>query len=251
VSVRLKVRLYPVAGEATLSEGWRSDDPQEGESRLANRVARTASGPLRADRQEPDGLDGNEERAGRRARGKVRRFAATNGCTRLLTITRADQSHEPRVMLAALAEFQRRLRARFPRLVWVRTLERHESGAIHAHYAISHRLDHGTVTRLWGHGWVWCSPKTRTKRGGREDARVTARYVAKYIGKEGVREAGGGHRYEVRQGFQPVSLDLWAEDLEDATAMASAVMGYRAPTYVWSSSGEPDWAGPPAGFLSW
>ena len=251
MSVGLKVRLYPGAGEATLCEGWRSDEPPPSPEG-ANRVARTAPRPVPApDRYAPDTAEANDERAERRARGKVRRFATDNGCTRLLTVTRADQTHDVRVMLDALAQFQRRLRQRYPGLVWVRALERHKSGAVHAHYAISHRLDHATVARLWGHGFVWLSPKTRTKRGGREDARVTARYVAKYVGKEGVREGAGGHRYEVRQGFQPATLEFWAEDEDDARAIASAVMGYRSPTYAWSSSGETSWAGPPAGFMSW
>jgi hypothetical protein len=228
--------------------------------RSANRVARTASrppvpdrtaDPMAAEPPQADGSDLNAERAERRARGKVRRFAVDNATTRLLTITRADQTHDPRVMLDALAEFQRRLRERYPRLVWVRALERHKSGAIHAHYAISHRLDHATVARLWGHGFVWLSPKTRTKRGGREDARVTARYVAKYVGKAAARQGAGAHRYEVRQGFQPATLEFWADDLEDARAIGSAVMGYGDPTYAWTSSGQADWTGPPAAFLSW
>jgi hypothetical protein len=154
-------------------------------------------------------------------------------------------------MLASLAQFQRRLRERYPRLAWVRTLERHKSGAIHAHYAISHRLDHATVARLWPHGFVWLSPKTRTKRGGAEDARVTARYVSKYVTKDPVRDGAAGHRYEVRQGFQPHTFVVWADDETDARSIASTVMGYREPTYAWTSSGSPDWAGPPTTFLSW
>lgn len=249
MSVAIRVRLYPGAGEATLSEGWRSDEPSDIHERPANRVARTRP-RLTPNETTPEIAAADQERAERRARGRVRRFATDNACTRLLTVTRADQSHSPKVMLASLAEFQRRLRERWPRLVWVRTLERHKSGAIHAHYAISARLDHATVARMWGHGFVWLSPKTRTKRGGREDARVTARYVAKYVGKASVRE-GAGHRYEVRQGFQPAALEFWAEDLAEARAISSDVMGYREPTYAWSSSGEADWLGPPAAFFSW
>ena len=91
----------------------------------------------------------------------------------------------------------------------------------------------------------------RISRGGAEDARVTARYVSKYVTKDPVRDGAAGHRYEVRQGFQPHAFVVWADDETDARSIASTVMGYREPTYAWTSSGDPDWAGPPTTFLSW
>jgi hypothetical protein len=224
--------IHEGAGEASIVEVWRSDQPS-----LLSPTPYRAQDERPASPDRPNSTTVDPQTPGTEpGRGEL---------------TDAEQSHEPAVLLAKLVQFQRRLRDRYPELIWERVLERHKSGAVHAHYLISERLEHSEVVKLWRHGHVWLSPKVRTKTGGRDAARVASRYLTKYLVKDPVRDGLGGHRYEVRQGFQHAPIRVWADGLDDARAIAASVMGYREPRYAWSSSGEPAWAGPPASFMSW
>ena len=245
--------LYPDAGELVVGEARqvpvpasiRLDRTPEARRLL---VARHPSPVPSPGAPGPDSTDG--ERAARRAKGRVRRYGVSNRLTRLVTLTCADQTHDPRRMRGRLSEFQRQLRERHPDLAYLRAVERHESGALHAHYGVSKFVDYRELRKLWRHGFVDVR-KIRTKRGGREDARAAARYLSKYVTKDPVREGLGGHRYEVRQGFQPRAVLLWADSQVGAESAGILEMGGEVPAYAWSSSGTPEWNGPPASFLSW
>jgi hypothetical protein len=128
-------------------------------------------------------------------------------------------------------------------------LERHRDGHLHVHAGLSRYVDKRELGELWGHGFVDVR-KLRTKRGGREDARAAARYLAKYATKS--READPGeHGYEVAQGHSPAVARMRAWDREDGWALAVGAMGGEVPSYEWASGDSEDWTGPPVAFLGW
>lgn len=235
--------VYPEAGEI-VAVGSLIGEDAAGRRRVVRVTrpwpARSSGIPARPE---------STERAERRARGQIRRYAVRNGCTRLCTLTYAVPVHDPATARRDFAGFSRRLRRARPDVAWVRTFERHQSGAVHVHVALSAYVPKQLLAALWGHGFIDVR-KIRVRAGGRESARVAARYVAKYVGKDAA-ATSGDHRYEVREGYQlrKVSVQAWswAEVLEGARA-AGYVSG--RPVYVWSSSTDPTWLGPPVIFAA-
>jgi hypothetical protein len=261
--------VYEGAGEATIYRPERSHpsgDDGAGDERASDfaaampltpadpsaTVAALASPPRPSDRV---------DRVSRRARGRARRFAVANGCTRLWTFTyggpdRPTWDDRARVK-RDWARFARELRARWPELAWMRTLEMHADGHVHVHAAFNRgfpteRRDR-VLARLWGHGFV-DGRRFESKRPGRnERARSVARYVVKYATKaiaDGRLEAGE-HGYEVAQGFQPAVARIRAWSRSEAWQEAVRAMGGEIPAYEWDSGSSEDWRGPPVGFLSW
>jgi hypothetical protein len=106
------------------------------------------------------------------------------------------------------------------------------------------------LARLWGHGFVDVRRIRSNRPGRREAARSVARYLSKYVTKDAARGIGG-HRYEVRQGYQPVAVRAAAWSVDEGWRTLVGLAGGEVPAYEWSSSGEPDWNGPPVRFLSW
>lgn len=197
----------------------------------------------------PD-ANANQERAGRRARGRLRRYVVANRCSRLLTLTCADQTHDRAVMVRRVQAFARGLTLGRPQLAYAWVLERHKSGALHAHLVLSEFVDYRAIRRLWGHGIIDVRKIRSPRRGQREASRSAARYLAKYVTKDPV--AGPGqHRYDVREGRQPVAVRLVLAQREAAVAWAIGSMGGEVPSYRWESDECKDWTGPPVTFLGW
>src|SRR5205823_1886206 len=145
--------------------------------------------------------------AARRARGQVRRYCAANRLNRLGTLTYAGSGcHDPKELRSDLSGFFRRLRRwtgdRFPYL-WVP--EWHKSGhGLHAHFAVGRYVAHGAISEAWGHGFVHIKllGDLPVGSGTLGEARLSARYLSKYVGKAlGTDQRAGLHRYEVAQGF--------------------------------------------------
>ena len=195
--------------------------------------------------------------AARRAKGKVRRYCAANRLNRLGTLTYAGAGcHDPIAFRADLADFFRKLRGEvgkpFPYL-WVP--EWHPGGhGLHAHFVVGRYIRRGDIKRAWGRGRV----DIRLLRdlpvgsGALGEARLAARYVAKYVGKD---LAAGGqpsglHRYEVAQGFQPRGVPIDGLSAAEVLDWAEVVMD-APPERVWRSDDEPEWAGPPAVWAEW
>jgi hypothetical protein len=190
----------------------------------------------------------------RRARGKVRRYCAANGLNRLGTLTYAGSgNHDPARLRADLGRFFRRLRRNgqpFPYL-WVP--EWHPGGhGLHAHFAVGQFIPRRAIERAWGHGFVHITllGDLPVGAGVRGEARLAARYLAKYVGKDLGGSDAGLHRYEVAQGFQPKVVGIRAESGTEALGWASIVMS-APPAFVWWSRDEEDWLGPPAVWASW
>ncbi|MBA3877464.1 MAG: hypothetical protein C0498_11140 [Anaerolinea sp.] len=194
--------------------------------------------------------------AARRARGKVRRYCAANGLNRLGTLTyRGEGCHEPTMLRRDVGRFFRGLRSEvgepFP-YVW--TPEWHPGGhGLHVHFAVGRYIGQGVIRETWGRGHVFIKllGNLPVGSGVRGEARLAARYLAKYVGKDlGTGEPGGLHRYEVAQGFQPKRVTLDGATADEVLGWAASVIG-AAPEYVWRSRDEEDWAGPPAVWASW
>jgi hypothetical protein len=200
-------------------------------------------------------LDSRDD-AARRARGKVRRYCAANRLNRLGTLTYPGAgNHDPARLREDLGRFFRRLRGSlgepFPYL-WVP--EWHKSGhGLHAHFAVGRYIGVRSIAAAWGHGFVHIKllGDLPTGSGSLGEARLASRYLSKYVGKDlGEAEAGGLHRYEVAQGFQPRSLTLDGTTADDVLGWAETVME-RPAAYLWRSRDQEGWAGPPAVWASW
>ncbi len=228
--------LYPLAGE--------------GGGCLSVRRMTVPSG------RRPDPARSRAE-AGRRARGKLRRYCAANVLNRHATLTYGPPGcFDPTRLRADVAAFFRGLRdqlgAGFP-YVWVP--EFHPGGhGYHVHVAFGRYVPRGAIGRAWRHGhfWIKLVGDLPVGSGSRGEARIVASYLAKYVSKslDDERRPLGRHRYEVAQGFQPEKILVYGCSAEDVIARASAFMG-AAPSYVWISSSGEGRHGPPACWVQW
>ena len=194
--------------------------------------------------------------AGRRARGKLRRYCAANLLNRHATLTyRPPGCFDPAQLRADVAAFFRGLRGqlgkRFP-YVWVP--EFHPGGhGYHVHVALGRYVSRGVIERAWPHGhfWIKLVGNLPAGAGAVGEARIVAGYMAKYVSKtfDDERRPLGRHRYEVGQGYQPEKVLVYGCSVEDVIARASLLMGCL-PSYVWLSPKE-GWHGPPACWAQW
>lgn len=199
--------------------------------------------------------------AARRARAKVRRYAAANRLTRLGTLTYAGAGcHDPKQVRLDVGLFFRRLRlglgGKSMPYVWVP--EWHKSGhGLHVHFAVGQYIRRSVIDQAWGHGFVHIKllgevSHTASSLGY---ARAAAGYVSKYVTKDfepsdAVRWAGL-HRYEVGQGFQPRTMALIDTSSDGCRDQATERMGGVLPAVSWSSSEVEGWKGPPAVWFAW
>ena len=235
-----RLTLYPSAGEAGYS--FQSSV----RSRRMYVPPGSAADPARA-----------RAEAARRARAKVRRYAASNLLDRFGTLTYAGEGcHDPGKARADVAAFMRGLRSElggkpFP-YVWVP--EWHTSGhGLHLHFAVSKYVKHSLIADVWGHGFISIKRITGKRHGAPpvEGARIAARYLSKYVAKTfDSEDLGGRHRYEVGQGFQPAATRFTGTSSGEVLDAACDVMRAR-PSRLWDSSQSEDWQGPPAGWFQW
>jgi hypothetical protein len=204
----------------------------------------------------------NLRRAARRARTQVRRYCIANQLFRMWTLTYGAQLG-PRATTHAqvvndVANFVRQLRKNLPgnpRFAYVWVPELHADGVhYHVHFLVDRFVTPGVMEKSWGHGWVGV-PKGKDKNGqpirGKGAIRRAAGYASKYVGKAYEDRSAGGHRYECAQGFQPVGLEVRAEQLSTFLGIASAWFGGQVPSSAWSSSSVEQWTGPPVHMWFW
>jgi hypothetical protein len=214
----------------------------------------------------PSSETANRDRAARRARGRLRRYAAANGLDRLIVLTYADQTADLRQVKRDTARFVKRglmplitspgrgrpggvqPKRRAPYVIgW----ERHKSGNWHINVLVRPYVAHERLERAWGRGYVWIT-RFQSKRGGsgRDAAREAAGYVAKYVAKEFAdAPLDRTHRYEVGQGFQPREVRvygttartlLWSVERETGATVrhlwtALRVGSDRSPPVLWAA----------------
>lgn len=208
----------------------------------------------------PPGFAADPERsmqeAARRARAKVRRYAAANRLDRFGTLTYGGEGcHDPAQARADVAVFMRNLRGAlgspFP-YIWVP--EWHSSGhGLHLHFAVGRYVRHSVVSESWGNGFVSIKRITGQRHGAPaiEGSRIAARYMSKYVAKTFADSSlGGRHRYEVAQGFQPEAMRFTGSHEAEVLEAACEVMR-KPPARRWSSSQSEDWHGPPSGWFQW
>lgn len=197
--------------------------------------------------------------AGRRARGRLRRYCAANRLNRLGTLTyRGEGCHDPAIVREHLGLFFRGLRSAmggdpFP-YVWVP--EWHKSGhGLHAHFAVGKYIHRSLIEHEWRHGFVHIKllGDLGVGSGTLTEARVAAGYLSKYVAKtftDPSTRVLGLHRYDLAQGFQPVPISLTGESSIDVLSQASEFFG-GDPSFAWSSKDADDWQGAPAVWAQW
>jgi hypothetical protein len=215
-----------------------------------------ARGPLPTGR--PPNVERAAEEAARRARAKIRRYAAANRLNRLGTLTYAGEGcHDPLQLRDDLAGFFRELRAGLGagRFAYVWVPQWHPGGhGLHAHFAVGRFVPRTLIERSWGNGFVHIKllDGLPVGSGALAESRLAARYLARYVGRdvEDERRLAGLHRYEVAQGFQPAKIECYGASAVDVIDRASDYMG-SAPERVWLSSRLEGWRGPPACWAQW
>ncbi len=133
--------------------------------------------------------------------------------------------------------------------------EWHPGGhGLHAHFAVGRWIAHGDIKRAWGRGHVHIKllGDLPVGSGSLGEARLAARYLAKYVGKDLALggQPSGLHRYEVAQGFQPRGVPIHGTSADEVIDWAETYMGAPAER-VWRSRDEQAWDGPPALWASW
>jgi hypothetical protein len=206
----------------------------------------------------PPNVERSAEEAARRARAKIRRYAAANRLNRLGTLTYCGEgNHEPLLLREHLAGFFRGLRDALGEgpLPYLWVPQWHPGGhGLHAHFAVGRYVPRRLIDRAWGHGFVHIKLLDGLPVGSDDlaESRMAARYLARYVGRdaEDERRLAGLHRYEVAQGFQPAKITCYGQDAADVIGRASGYMG-TTPERVWLSSSVEGWRGPPACWAQW
>ncbi|KQS56662.1 hypothetical protein ASG36_16485 [Geodermatophilus sp. Leaf369] len=187
----------------------------------------------------------------------MRRYCADNRLNRLGTLTYAGVGcHDPKQVRRDVGQFFRTLRGLLGGeplpYVWVPEWHKTDHG-LHVHFALGRFVPRSLIKTAWPHGFVHIKLLGDLPTGStsRDEARLAARYLSKYVRKGfDVRRIPGLHRYEVGQGFQPAALVLRGRTFVDVLLLAIAHMG-PDPAEVWRSSESLGWEGPPAAWLAW
>ena len=198
----------------------------------------------------------SQQEAARRARAKLRRYAAANRLTRLWTLTYAGAGcFDQGQVRADVGEFFRELRRALGRAIpYVWVPEWHPEGhGLQVHFAVGQYVRHGLIKEVWGRGIVHVRliGDLPVGSGTLEEARAAAGYLAKYVSKSiGDERVPRLHGYEVAQGFQPEKIALRGDSEAAVVAEASERMGAR-PARMWRSAGQEGWQASPAYWCAW
>jgi hypothetical protein len=211
----------------------------------------------------PAGAGGDPDRAraesARRARSKLRRYAAANRLNRLATLTYGPpRCTDPKLVRAHVGSFFRQLRQGLggDPLPYVWVPELHKDGVhFHVHFAVGRYVPRRIIESAWGRGFVHIKllGDLPVGSGPLAEARRAAGYLSKYVSKtfcDPALRVAGMHRYECGQGFQPDATRLAGRTADDVLGQASQLLSAQ-PARQWSSSEVEDWQGPPAIWAQW
>jgi hypothetical protein len=161
-------------------------------------------------------------------------------------------------MVGIVREFQRRIKDRWPTMIYIGVLERHPGGhGWHLHVVTDRFIESGVWRSVWGKGIVDIR-KIRDNSGGgaRASARRAAGYVAKYI----VKDSGDGERVKgEHRFFRPQGI---SETVVTGEGTYAALLAFLAPIvrreceqkpWIWWSGSVPseEWHGPPVLCVRW
>jgi hypothetical protein len=184
-------------------------------------------------------------------------------------LTFGEGRYERREVMAEVAAFVRRLRGlnngqKFP--YWY-SPELHPGGyGWHVNLFIPFRIEHALIETLWGHGFVWVTDFASSMKGPkgeplglcrtpREGLRRAAHYGCKYAQKDWSPDhvGQGNHRYEIAQGFAPMSEGVWIERTEEGEGIVAELvpLGEWNNVRRWNSDEDPDWTRPPIRTWRW
>ncbi len=132
--------------------------------------------------------------------------------------------------------------------------EWHKSGhGLHAHFAVGRCIGRRKIEQAWPRGFVHIKLLGDLPVGSTSlhEARVAAGYLSKYVGKDfDAERAGGLHRYEVAQGFQPRVQRIRGRSSHAVLAAAAGRMG-SWPDELYRSEDVEGYVGPPWVSASW
>ena len=182
----------------------------------------------------------------------MRRYAAANRLNRLGTLTyEGEGCHDSAELRKHMSRFFRNLRKLLGGkplpYVWVPEWHKTDHG-LHVHFALGRYVRRSIINEAWGRGFVHIKLLGDLPVGSTtlHEARLAARYLSKYVGKDfGTEHERGRHRYDVAEDFQPREVVVRAIKLDQAIAHASEIMG-RRPESVSLSQDWPNWTGPTA-----
>jgi len=139
-------------------------------------------------------------------------------------------------------------------LPYLRVPEWHATHGLHVHFAVGRYIRRSMIEAAWPRGFVHIKLIGHLPQGShvRDEARIAARYLAKYVGKgfEDHENVGAFHRYDMAQGYTPRPVGVLPSTAKEVMKEAVRLMG--GPTqYFWSSNDDPTWGGASSLYLSW
>ena len=201
---------------------------------------------------------GRVRKQARRARAKVRRYAAANRLDRLGTLTyKGDGSaRRARVASTRCALLQAAAVRGCRRAVSVRVGAGVAQDGSRPARALRGRSVHRSRRddSVWGRGFTHIKRLGNVKHEGSLSSARRAAGLLVEVRDEGVREherSPGLHRYEVAQGFRPRVERIVATTREGRARSGERTHGTRRRDDVVVGSRPTDWQGPPAVWAAW
>lgn len=148
-------------------------------------------------------LEANADRAGRRARSRLRQLILAANLDHLLTLTYRENITDFRQAGGDLSRFVRAVKTYLPDFVYVAVPEKQKRGAWHWHIAVAGRQDVNLLRKLWrqviGEGNI----DVQKPKAGENRRLALVKYLGKYLAKgfaEGHQELNR-HRFRASLGI--------------------------------------------------
>ncbi len=195
--------------------------------------------PFKSLRGESEQREIHEDRAGRRARSRLRQLILSAKADYLLTLTYRSNITDFEQASKDLRAFVRRVRKYLPNWVFIAVPERQKRGAWHWHLAVVGRQDVRLLRHQWrsvvGEGNI----DVQRPMAGLNRRLALVKYLSKYLTKgftEGDRELNG-HRFRASLGIKVPgeSLNVPEHLRSDVSAYVRAELTHRAGQvgFIW------------------
>lgn len=206
--------------------------------------------PTKAGKGLSENREGNEDRAVRRARSRLRRLILSANADHLLTLTYRSNVTDFNQACLDLSKFARLVKAKMPGWIYIAIAEEQKRGAWHWHMAVCGRQDVVFLRDTWrkvvGEGNIDVSPP---KGHGKHRQLAIVKYLGKYLSKgfkEGNRELNA-RRFRASLGISipytsiPLPFEQRGNAVGYAVEMLKAQVGEVG--FIWKSDDMPaGWA---------